>query len=129
MPMQKQWGVEAGEEPGAGPWRGLRLKQHQKLTVQRLCRTVPQGFQPQEEGKLLSEFMEYQKEPVEQLVRNACFFLCPQDGPLRLHAHGKEGKECLNGIGKERDYVHGQEGMGGPAGRAFQAQDLHAHLL
>ena len=129
LPMHKQWGMESGEEPGAGPWRGLRLKQRQELTLLGLCRTLPQGFQSQEEGKLLPEFMEYQKEPVEQLVGNACFFPCPQDGPLRLHAHGYEGKECLNGIGGERDYVHGQEGMGHPAGRAFQAQDFHARLL
>ena len=103
----------------------LGLKQEDHLAVQRLPGTAPQGFQPQEEHQPLPIFMEESKETVEQLIGNACFFFRAQDGSTGFHAHGNEGEECINGIRKKGDHIHGQDCMGFPAGGAFQAQDLN----
>ena len=129
LPMEEQRGMEMQKKAGAGPWRRLALQQGDGLAVKRLPVVEPQGFHPQEEHQPLRIFPEDRKEAIEQLVGDAGFFFRAQGRTVGMRAHGKEGEDRINGIGKKGDHVHGQDGMGFPAGRAFQAQDLHPHFF
>ena len=128
-PMEEQRGMEMPEEAGAGPRRGLGRQQGDGPAVRRLPGMAPQGFQAQKEHQPLPVFMEDPEKAVEKLIGDAGLFLRAQDGSAGLQAHGNKGEEGLDGIRKERDHVHGQDGMGLSAGGAFQPQDIHLHVL
>lgn len=121
--VEEERGALPAEERGLGPGRRFSAEQREYLAVQKFPIFLPQTFLSQEQHDSPRVFLENLKEPVEKLYGNARFLFCPEHGAF--HAQGQKDKERLDGVGKEGDHVHCKDGVGGSAGDAFQAQDIH----
>ena len=123
FPVKEERGALPAEKRGLGPGRGFGAEQGEQPTVQKFSLFLPQTFLSQEQHDLPRAFLENLKKPVEKLDGNARFLFCLGHGSF--HAQGQKGKERLDRVGEEGDHVHRKDGVGGSAGDAFQAQDIH----